>query len=462
MSNNEIEVNEALENEAIESEALEMQAADTVEVEADAQETEYAQNQTSEELNALMEKEGLAETPEEEQQEVFIEESQLKSLIESILFSSPKPMTFDAIKAVFKGTNIKTKQLRRALEEYAADLASQERGVYIEEIAGGYQLRTKLENAEFLKQVVKQRPFRISGPSMEVLAIIAYKQPCIKAEVDTIRGVESGHLIRVLMDKGLVQFDGKSDLPGKPMLYKTTKKFLEVFGLRNIRELPSLEEIDQLIPEGIGGEEEEKKTLDMLTGELSLDYGARDAEAEEEFNKISDRLSEISTTSEYFEQEKERQRRQRDKDKADDIRERMIMGQSVDDNEIKWLKRYEDKLMEEQAAAENAVSANAESAEAVEGAPSVVNTETQATETTARSEDVATSGEGLEAVETSVEIQEAAVTEPTTEELTQEVVEAIKEATGEEVEKPTVSTLANAAADAFRAFDEEDEGKGNA
>lgn len=419
MSDN--EMNE-LENEAIESEALEMEAADAVEMEeTEAQETEYAQNQTSEEMNALMEQEGLVASADEEQQEVFIEEDRLKSLLESILFSSPKPMTFDAIKAVFKGTNIKTKQLRRALEEYSSDLASQERGVYIEEIAGGFQLRTKIENAEFLKQVVKQRPFRISGPSMEVLAIIAYKQPCIKAEVDTIRGVESGHLIRVLMDKGLLQFDGKSDLPGKPMLYKTTKKFLEVFGLRNIRELPSLEEIDQLIPEGIGGEEpEEKKTLDMLTGELSLDYGARDAEAEEEFSKITDKLSEITTSSDYFEQEKERQRQQRDKDKADDIRERMIMGQDVDSNETKWLKRYEDKILEAQNAAQNPAPTEAAIAD------------------------------------------EALNDEPSTQELAQEVVEAIKEATGEESEKPNVSTLANAAADAFKAFDEDDSGKGNA
>src|SRR5690606_3739511 len=335
MSDNEIQ-NEELAGEELASE---------VSVEVDAEEVEFSQNQTDEEVDALMEQEGLLAVPEDEENEVFIEEDRLKSLLESILFSSPKPMTFDAITAVFKGTNVKTKQLRRVLEDYATDLASFDRGVYIEEIAGSYQLRTKIENAEFLKNVVKQKSFRISGPSMEVLAIIAYKQPCIKAEVDTIRGVESGHLVRVLMDKGLLQFDGKSDLPGKPMLYKTTKKFLEVFGLRNIRELPSLEEIDQLIPEGIGGEDEDKTTLDVLTGELSLDYGARDAEAEEEFSKITDRLSEITTSSEYFEKEKERLRLQKEKDKADDIRERIIMGQSVEEREINWLKKYEDRLM---------------------------------------------------------------------------------------------------------------------
>jgi segregation and condensation protein B len=331
------------------------------------EENSFNENQTQDELNELMDKEGLVAAPEEEKKEVFVEETQLHSLLESILFSSPKPMTFDAIKQVFKHTNIKTKELRKALQEYAESLKEQNRGVYIEEVAGGFQLRTKIENAEFLKHAVKQKAFRISGPSMEVLAIIAYKQPCIKAEVDTIRGVESGHLIRVLMDKGLVQFDGKSDLPGKPMLYKTTKKFLEVFGLRNIRELPSLEEIDQLIPEGIGGEAEESQTLDDLSNELTLDYATRDQEAEEEFSKITDRLSEISTSSEYFEQEKERQRLQRDKDRADDIRERMILGQLVEEKEINWLKRFEEKQMtpavEAPAEASEIASAEATSAE---------------------------------------------------------------------------------------------------
>lgn len=393
-----------------------------VEVDVESEETTYAENQTSDEMNELMKKEGLVAAPEEEHQEIFIEEDRLKSLLESILFSSPKPMTFDAIKAVFKGTNIKSKQLRRVMEDYATDLASQERGVYIEEIAGGYQLRTKIENTEFLKQVIKQRPFRISGPSMEVMAIMAYKQPCIKAEVDTIRGVESGHLIRVLMDKGLLQFDGKSDLPGKPMLYKTTKKFLEVFGLRNIRELPSLEEIDQLIPEGIGAEEEEKETLDRLTGELSLDYGARDAEAEEEFSKITDRLSEITTSSEYFEQEKERQRLQKEKDKADDIRERMIMGQPVEEKEINWLKRFEDKLIA------------AETAPVVEAVATALNEEPSVEVPDEASEPTVTKDSEIDFSAT--EEDEFVIGEP---------------------EAQDVSSLANAAAGAFKAFDDDDD-----
>lgn len=409
--------------------------ADAIEIETEVEEVEFSQNQTEDEVTALMEQEGLIADAEDEQNEVFIEEDRLKSLLESILFSSPKPMTFDAIKSVFKGTNVTSKQLRRVLEDYATDLASFDRGVYIEEIAGGYQLRTKIENADFLKNVVKQKPFRISGPSMEVLAIIAYKQPCIKAEVDTIRGVESGHLIRVLMDKGLLQFDGKSDLPGKPMLYKTTKKFLEVFGLRNIRELPSLEEIDQLIPEGIGGEEEDNKTLDILTGELSLDYGARDAEAEEEFEKITGRLSEISTSSEYFEKEKERVRLQKEKDKADDVRERIIMGQSVEEREINWLKKYEDRLIALEATGEEAQPAEQGQAQ-----------EAQADAST--DAEPSTAEDGAEELQASAQAEVEAKTDS-----------GAEEAPVVEVSEQKVSTLASAALDAFAAFDDADEAK---
>lgn len=115
----------------------------------------------------------------------------------------------------------------------------------LEEVAGGFQIRTKPDNQKYLQRTVKGRPFRLSGPALEVLAIVAYKQPCTKAMVDEIRGVESGHLMRGLLDRGLMHFAGKSELPGRPMFYETTRKFLEIFSLRNINELPSLNEIDQ-------------------------------------------------------------------------------------------------------------------------------------------------------------------------------------------------------------------------
>jgi segregation and condensation protein B len=190
---------------------------------------------------------------------------------------------------------------------------------------------------------VKARPFKLSGPALEVLSIVAYKQPTTKAQIDEIRGVESGHLLRALMEKGLLNFGERSDLPGKPMFYETTRKFLEIFSLRNLQELPSLGEIDQLIPEGIG-EIEDKETLSDLTEKLSQQVGSTYSEGEDELLKISGELDQITTSSEFFEQEKVRQREKRDAERAQDIRERVLVGEAVDDKDKRWLERHENGL----------------------------------------------------------------------------------------------------------------------
>lgn len=292
----------------------------------------------------LMAAEGLTETEEQEAEVVpkELEPIQVRSVIESVLLASDKPLGTAFFKEIFKGTNIKTPQIRTALEELTVEYTGAERGLVLVEVGGGFQLRTKSENSAFVRRMMKGRPFKLSGPALEVLAIIAYKQPIIKAEVDDIRGVESGHLMRALMDRGLIRFDGKSELPGKPMLYGTTKKFLEIFGLKDLRELPSLSEIDQLIPEGIGDEAEEKedKLGDMQA--MGLQYQP-DPGREEEWEKISAEISEINTSTDFFEKEKERERQKRDLHRAEDIREQITLGHEVDKKDLKWLARYEAK-----------------------------------------------------------------------------------------------------------------------
>jgi segregation and condensation protein B len=144
------------------------------------------------------------------------------------------------------------------------------------------------------------------------------------------------------MDRGLIRFDGKSDLPGKPMLYSTTRKFLEIFGLKDLRELPSLSDIDQLIPEGIGDdlEEKEDKLGDMQA--MGLQYQA-DPGREEEWEKITSDIAEIKTSTDFFEKEKERERERRDLHRSEDIRERLTVGEVVEDKDLRWLSRYEAK-----------------------------------------------------------------------------------------------------------------------
>jgi segregation and condensation protein B len=281
----------------------------------------------------------------------FIEHKQALSILESLLFSSERPLGLGTFKQVFKGTNYKSKEIKKALEELQSEYADVSRGVSLEEINGGWQLRTKVDNMDYLRRLAKARPFKLSGPALEVLAIIAYKQPLIKSEVDDIRGVESGHLVRALMEKGLICFQGKSELPGKPMQYGTTRKFLEIFGLRNLRELPSLDEIDQLLPDGIGIEEEDEKLSDV-TETMAEEFAGSYSEGEEELEKIEATLGDIDTSSEFFEEEKRRQREKRDRDRAQDIREALDVGEEVDPKDEKWLARYDEKIALEQAEAD--------------------------------------------------------------------------------------------------------------
>ena len=138
-----------------------------------------------------------------------------------------------------------------------------------------------------------------------MLSIIAYRQPIIKNEVDQVRGVESGHLMRSLMEKKLISFQGKSDLPGKPLQYGTTAKFLEIFGLRNLKELPSLEDMDQLLPDGMGGEDEKKdEKFSDITDSMSHQYpGDSESYGEKELAAIGETLKKIKTTPNFSERE---------------------------------------------------------------------------------------------------------------------------------------------------------------
>lgn len=275
----------------------------------------------------------------------FVEEEQLESIVESVLFASDRPVSLASLKQLFDGTNIKTDKIRRALDQLAVEYAGGRRGVTLEEVPGGYQLRTKIDNMEFLKRTLKTRQFKLSGPALEVLSIVAYKQPLVKAEVDEIRGVESGHLLRALMEKNLVAFEGKSDLPGRPMQYGTTRKFLEIFGLRSLKELPTLSQIDELLPEGIDEEQaEEKQTLATLTDSLSETFMGAYSQGEDELMKIQSQLEEISTTTNFFEEEKRRQAEKKDQDRAQAIRDALAFGEPVATRDANWLQKYDEAL----------------------------------------------------------------------------------------------------------------------
>lgn len=269
-----------------------------------------------------------------------------KRVVEAVLFVSDKPVGMTTFLAAFGEDEVVKKQhINEALEAFEEELEQHNRGFRLHQVDGGYQLRTAEDLKEYLQNTIKARSFRLTGPSLETLAMVAYKQPCPKSSIDEIRGVDSSHLIRALMDRNLLSFAGKSELPGKPMLYKTTSKFLEVFGLRSIKELPSLSEIEALLPNGIGDEdEEEKETLSDLAGKMGEEFEGSYSASEEELGKINEQLSGISTETEFFEQEKQREKDRKELEKAENLREALMVGEEISTRDQNWLVRFDEKM----------------------------------------------------------------------------------------------------------------------
>lgn len=168
----------------------------------------------------------------------------LKNIIESMLFVSEDPLTIDRIKNVL--TFADTKEIRNALKVLLDEYESRKGGFFLHEVAGGYQIRTRPEYTEWIKRLVKPNPRRISKAALETLAIIAYKQPVIRSDIEHIRGVDCGGVIRMLLERKLVRVLGRKKIPGRPLIYATTKQFLETFDLKDLKDLPTPKEIEDL------------------------------------------------------------------------------------------------------------------------------------------------------------------------------------------------------------------------
>jgi len=190
---------------------------------------------SSEELNAAVE-----QTAESQMPDVTVE-----SVIEAILFASDEPLSIDRLVSISEFTG-GTKQVRQCIETLNQQYADAGRAFRIEDIAGGFQMMTLPEYNIWLKKLLRDRgDNKLTAVALETLAIIAYKQPIIRADIEAIRGVACGEMIRSLMYKGLVKIVGKAEILGRPLLYGTTKKFLEVFGLSTLKDLPKVEELKQ-------------------------------------------------------------------------------------------------------------------------------------------------------------------------------------------------------------------------
>jgi segregation and condensation protein B len=170
-----------------------------------------------------------------------METQEKKSLIEALLFVSGEPLALGVLKT---NTELPETELKQLLDELMTEYKERDNGLLIIEVANAYQMVTNPRYAQWIKKFKNTAASgKLSMPALETLAIIAYKQPIIKAELEQIRGVNSDGVIKTLLDRRLIKIMGRKEVPGKPLLYGTTREFLQYFGLKDLTELPTISEL---------------------------------------------------------------------------------------------------------------------------------------------------------------------------------------------------------------------------
>jgi segregation and condensation protein B len=176
-----------------------------------------------------------------------LDDQTLVMALEAVLFASSEPVSLARLEAVFAPDGVDPARLADALESLRAACGA--RGIEVQEVAGGLQLRTRSELARWVARLETPKPVRFSRAALETLAVIAYRQPITRAEVEEVRGVDCGGVVKTLLERGLLRILGKKDVPGRPLLYGTAKKFLETFGLSSLTALPSLRDLEEIVAE---------------------------------------------------------------------------------------------------------------------------------------------------------------------------------------------------------------------
>lgn len=228
--------------------------------------------------------------------------------ISTMLFMSEKPLSLPKIRALLvdsgAASDIEVKIVRGLLQELKENLERLPLGFELVEVAMGWQFRTRPKCGRFISKEIRTQTIKLSPTSLEVLSLIAYRQPISKPEVDELRGVDTSHLLRVLMEKNLVKICGRSEGVGKPALYGTTPEFLELLGIPDLTGLPSRLEIESMVPENVAGldpEEEQVSHIRALVKEKKPEYleetPEREAQDELFLNQLRSELEHISTSS---------------------------------------------------------------------------------------------------------------------------------------------------------------------
>jgi segregation and condensation protein B len=220
---------------------------------------------------------------------VSIDRTRVASIVESLIFVSDRPLSFRKVRAILDG--VPAKELQEVVGQLAAQYRAEGRGIVLEEVADGYQMRTPPENQEWVKMLVEYKPMRLSRAAMETLAIVAYRQPVAKPDIEAIRGVDSTSAVARLLELGLIKILGRKEIPGRPFIYGTTPEFLETFNLASLGDLPSLKEIEDVNPDEI----------EAFAEKLSESAGAKvqpDGEAETAAESAGEELAALEQADE--------------------------------------------------------------------------------------------------------------------------------------------------------------------
>ena len=222
---------------------------------------------------------------------------ELKRIIEALLFVADSPLSPAQLAKLLDTTDLA--QVKNALITLVEEYQEMGRAYTLEQVAGGFCFRTRPDLAAWVARLGKQQVARLSPAALETLAIVAYKQPVLRAEIERLRGVDAGGVLRMLMEKDLVRVVGRKDLPGRPLIYGTTRRFLETFGLNDLKDLPSMEEIEAIMGEALAAAGEE------LQGQLNLESAAENSgeqDSEDGFDGEEDAESGESQAPEQYEE----------------------------------------------------------------------------------------------------------------------------------------------------------------
>ena len=254
----------------------------------------------------------------------------LKSAIEAIVFTQSSPISLQKIRTAIDEA-MELAKYKKALKELQEDYQASDRGIELYEMAGGFLFRTKIEHKDILTRMRQLTPSRMSQPLLEVLSVVAFNQPATREKVEEIRGVECGHHLRNLMSKKLVRMVGRSEQLGRPMLYGTTKEFLELFCFSSLKDLPSLREIEDLIPKSeVGDSNEQEKSLRSELQNIMEDSEVLEfSDIEKKEEGIFDSLDEMKR----IEKEKAREEKRKQKEALAQMQVKEVEERSHEEKE---------------------------------------------------------------------------------------------------------------------------------